>query len=68
MPIMPDVKWIGRVPPGHVNSLDGPLSIGLQINKILLSYPWLKRSMSPLVVVVHNYFRCVKLSRILVIL
>jgi hypothetical protein len=37
MPIMLDAKWIGRVPPGHVNSLDGPLSLGLQRNKILLS-------------------------------
>jgi hypothetical protein len=30
MPIMSDAKWIGRVPLGHVNSLDGPLSLGLQ--------------------------------------
>jgi hypothetical protein len=29
MPIMPDAKWIGRVPPGHVDSLDGPLSLSL---------------------------------------
>jgi hypothetical protein len=36
MPIMLDAKWIGRVPAGHVNSLDGPLSLGLQRNKILL--------------------------------
>jgi hypothetical protein len=28
MPIIPDAKWIGRVPLGHVNSLDGPLSLG----------------------------------------
>jgi hypothetical protein len=39
MPIMPDAKWIERVPPGHVNSLDGPLSLGLQRDKILLAYP-----------------------------
>jgi hypothetical protein len=30
MLIMSDAKWIGRVPPGHVNSLDGSLSLGLQ--------------------------------------
>jgi hypothetical protein len=29
MSIMPDAKWIGRVPPIHVNFLDGPLSLGL---------------------------------------
>jgi hypothetical protein len=29
IPIMSDAKWKGRVPPGHVNSLDGPLSLGL---------------------------------------
>jgi hypothetical protein len=68
MLIMPDAKWIGRVPPGHVNYLDGPLSLSLQRNKILLPYPWSKRSMSPLVVIVHNYFGCDKLSRIMVIL
>jgi hypothetical protein len=68
MPIMPDVKWAERVPPGHVNSLDGPLSLGLQRNKILLPYPRLKWSMSPPVVVVHNYFGCDKLSRIMVTL
>jgi hypothetical protein len=68
MPIMPDVKLIGRVPLGHVNSLDGPLSLSVQRNKILLSYPRLKRSMSPSVVVVHNYFRYDKLSRIMVTL
>jgi hypothetical protein len=65
---MPDAKWIGRVPSGYVNSLDGPLSLGLQRNKILLPYPWLKWSMSPSVVVVHNYFGCDKLSRIMVTL
>jgi hypothetical protein len=68
MPIMPDAKWIERVPPGHVHSLDGFLSLGLQRNKILLPYPRSKRSMSPSVVVVHNYFRCAKLLRILVTL
>jgi hypothetical protein len=68
MPIMPDVKWIGRVPLGHINSLDGPLSLNLQRNKILLPYPRPKRSMSSSVVVVHNYFRYDKLSRIMVTL
>jgi hypothetical protein len=68
MSIMPDAKWIGIVPPGHVNSLDGPLSRGLQRNKIMLPYPRSKRSISPPVVVVHNYFRCNKLSRIMVTL
>jgi hypothetical protein len=65
---MPDAKWIGKVPPGHVNSFDDPLSLGLQRNKIPLPYPWPKRSMAPLVVVVHNYFGCDKLSRIMVTL
>jgi hypothetical protein len=68
MSIMPDVKWIGRVPPGHVISLDGSLSLGLQRNKISLPYPQLKQSMSSPVVVVHNYFRCDKLSRIMITL
>jgi hypothetical protein len=68
MSIIPDAKWIERVPPGHVNSLDGLLSLGFQRNKILLSYPWPKQSMSLPVVVVHNYFECDKLSRIMVIL
>jgi hypothetical protein len=68
MPIMSDAKWIGRVLPGHVNSLHGPLSLGLQRNKILLPYPWSKWSMSPPVVVVYNYFRCDRLSRIMVTL
>jgi hypothetical protein len=48
--------------------LGGPLYLGLQRNKVLLSYSWLKQSMSPLVVVMHNYFRCDKLSRIKVTL
>jgi hypothetical protein len=65
---MPDAKWIGRVPLGHVNSLEGHLSLGLQRNKILLPYPRPKWSMSPSVVVVHNYFRCDKLLRIMVTL
>jgi hypothetical protein len=43
-------------------------SLGLQRNKILLPYPRPKRSMSPLVVVVHNYFGCDKLSTIMVTL
>jgi hypothetical protein len=68
MPIMMDAKWIGRVPLGHVNSLDGPLSLGLQRNKIPLSYPRPKWSMSSPVVVVHNYFGCDKLSRAMVTL
>jgi hypothetical protein len=68
MPIIPDAKWIGRVPLGHVNSLDGPLSIDLQRNKISLPYSQPKQSMSPPVVVVHNYFGCDKLSRIMVTL
>jgi hypothetical protein len=54
---MSDVKWIGRVALEHVNSLDGPLSLGFQRNKIPLPYPRPKRSMSSSVVVVHNYFR-----------
>jgi hypothetical protein len=68
MPIMPNAKWIVRVPSGHVNSLDGPLSLGLQRNKIPLPYPRPKRSMSLPVVVVRNYFGCDKLSRIIVTL
>jgi hypothetical protein len=68
MLIMPHAKWIGRVPLGHVNSLDDPLSLDLQRNIIPLFYPWSKRSISPSVVVVHNYFRCDKLLRIMVTL
>jgi hypothetical protein len=68
MSIMPDAKWIGTVPPGYVNSLDGPLSLGLQRNKIRLPYPRPKRSISPPVVVVHNYIGCDKLSRTMVTL
>jgi hypothetical protein len=37
--IMPDAKWIGRVPLGLINSLGGPLYLGLQRNKISLPYP-----------------------------
>jgi hypothetical protein len=38
MSIMPDAKWIGRVPLGYVNSLDGPLSLCLKKqNSIILS-------------------------------
>jgi hypothetical protein len=68
MMIMLDAKWIGRVPPKHVNSLDDPLSLGPQRNKIMLPYPRPKRSMSPPVIIVHNYFGCDKLSRIMVTL
>jgi hypothetical protein len=65
---MPDAKLIGRVPPGLVNFLDDPLSLGLQRNKIPLPYPLPKRSMLPPEVVVHNFFGCDKLSRIMVTL
>jgi hypothetical protein len=65
---MSDAKWIERVPPGLVNFFDGRLSRGLQRNKITLPYPQLNRSMSPLEVVVHNFFRCDKLSRTMVTL
>jgi hypothetical protein len=65
---MPNAKWIERVPPGHVNSFDDPLSLGIQINKIPLPYPRPKRSMSSPIVVVHNYFVCDKLSRTMVTL
>jgi hypothetical protein len=41
--------------------LDGLLSLGLQRNKIALPYPRPERSMSPPVVIVHNYFECNKL-------
>jgi hypothetical protein len=43
---MSDAKWIGRVPLGHVNSLDGPLSLGLQRNKIQLPYSRPKQSVT----------------------
>jgi hypothetical protein len=68
MLIMPDAKWIGRVPLGLVNFLGDPLSLGLQRNKILLPYPRPKRSMSPPGVVVHNFFGCNKHSKTMVTL
>jgi hypothetical protein len=68
MPIMLDAKFIGRVPSGHINSLDGLLSLDLQRNKIPLPYPRPKWSISPPVVIVYNYFRCNKLSRIMITL
>jgi hypothetical protein len=68
MPVMLDAKWIGRVPPGLINSLDGYLSLGLQRNKILLPYPRSKRSMSLPVVIVHNFCGCDKLLRTMVTL
>jgi hypothetical protein len=68
MSILSDAKWIGRVPLGFVNSLGGSLYLGLQRNKILLPYRRPKQSMSPLVVVVPNYFGCDKLSRIMITL
>jgi hypothetical protein len=63
MLIMPDAKWIGRVPLELANFLCGLLSLGLQRNKIALPYPRLKRNMSSLVVAVYKYFRCDRLSR-----
>jgi hypothetical protein len=66
MLIMPDAKWIERVPPGLANFLGGPMSLGLQRNKIMLPSLQSKRSMSPPVVVVYNYFVCDKLSRTMV--
>jgi hypothetical protein len=68
MSIMPDAKWIEREPSRHVNSLDGRLSLSLQRNKIPLPYPRPKWSMSPSVVVVHNYLRYDKFLRIMVTL
>jgi hypothetical protein len=66
MPIMVDAKWIDRVPLGLAIFLGGPLSLGLQRNKISLPYPGPKESMSPSVVVVRNYFGCDKLLRTMV--
>jgi hypothetical protein len=66
-----DAKWIERVPSSHfqiANLLSDPLSLSLQSNKILLSYSQPKQSMSPSVVVVHNYFVCEKISRTMVTL
>jgi hypothetical protein len=57
-----DAKLIEKVSSGLANFLLGPLSLGLQRNKTLLPYSRSKRSMSPSVVVVHNYYRCDKLS------
>jgi hypothetical protein len=54
-------KWIGRVPPGLTNSSVGPLYLGPQRNKTLLSYPRPKRSMSQPVVVMLNFYGCGKL-------
>jgi hypothetical protein len=68
MPILPDAKWIERVPPELANFLGGPLSLGLQRNKIALPYPWSKWSMSPPIVVVQNFCGCDKLSRTMVTL
>jgi hypothetical protein len=65
---MPEAKWIEIVPLGLVNFLDGRWSLGLQRNKIQFPYPRSKRSMSPPEVVVHNFFGCDKLSRIMVTL
>jgi hypothetical protein len=61
MSIMPDAKLVEKVPLGLTNFLVGPLSLGHQRNKILLSFPRLKPSMMPPVVVMHNYFGCDKL-------
>jgi hypothetical protein len=66
MPIMPNAKLIKRLPLGLANFLGNPLSLGLQRNKILLPYPWPTQSMSPPVVVVHNFYGCDKLSRTMV--
>jgi hypothetical protein len=68
MSIIPDAKWIERVPSGLINFLDGLLSLGIQRNKILLPYPQPKQSISPSEVVVQNFFGCDKLSRIMVTL
>jgi hypothetical protein len=65
---MPDAKWIERVPLGLANFLGGPLSLGLQRNKILLPYPRPKWSMSSPVVIVHSFYECDKLSRTIVTL
>jgi hypothetical protein len=61
MPIMLEAKLIEKVHLGLANFLVSPLSLGHQRNKIPLSFPRLKQSMSPLIVVVHDYFRCDKL-------
>jgi hypothetical protein len=66
--IMSDAKLIEKVPSGLANLLVDSLSLCLQRNKILLPYPQPKQSMSPSVVVVHNYYGCDKLSRTMVTL
>jgi hypothetical protein len=58
---MLDVKLIKKVPLGNANFLVGLLSLGHHRNKILLPFSRPKRSMSPPVVVVYNYFGCDKL-------
>jgi hypothetical protein len=63
-----DAKWIEKVPPEFTNFMGDPLSLSLQRNKILFSYPRLKRSMSPSKVVVHNFYGCDKLSRTMITL
>jgi hypothetical protein len=68
MPIMSDAKWIERVPPRLANFLGGPLSLSLQRNKIPLPYLRPKRSMSPPIIVVHNFYGYDKLSRTMVTL
>jgi hypothetical protein len=65
---MLDAKLIEKAHLRLANFLVGPLSLGLQRNKIPLPYPRLKWSMSPPVVIVQNYFGCDKLSRTMVTL
>jgi hypothetical protein len=65
---MSDAKLIEKVPLRIANLLVGPMSLGPQINMILLPYSWLKWSMLSPVVVVHNYYGCDKLSRTMVTL
>jgi hypothetical protein len=68
MPIMLDIKLIEKVPSGLANFLVSPLSLSIQRNKISLPYLRPKRSTSPSVFVVHNYYGCDKLSRTMVTL
>jgi hypothetical protein len=49
-------------------SLVGPLSLGVQRNKIPLPYPQSKRSMLSPIDVMHNFYGCDKLSRTMVTL
>jgi hypothetical protein len=58
---MSDTKWIENVPLGLANFLGSPLSLDLQRNKTLLLYTWLKQSISPSVVIMHNFYGCDKL-------